>query len=65
MKVKELNLEETESSHTLGGAIVVYYKSIKRDTSRRRRVNQEPTRQVGHLQVQGGDMSRRCRLTGV
>jgi hypothetical protein len=31
MKVKELNLEETESSHTLGGAIVVYYKSIKRD----------------------------------
>jgi hypothetical protein len=24
----------------------------------------DPTRQVGHLQVQGRDTSRRCRLTG-
>ncbi len=34
-------------------------------TSRRRRVIQGPTRQVGRLQVQGRDTSRRCRLTGV
>jgi hypothetical protein len=36
----------------------------ERDTSRRRRVIQGLTSQVGRLQVQGRDTSRRCHLTG-
>ncbi len=34
-------------------------------TSRRRRVNQGPTSQVGRLQVPWRDTSRHCHLTGV
>jgi hypothetical protein len=53
------------------GGVTSFYRLARRggfseglDTSRRRRVNQGPTRQVGRLQVQGRDTSRRCHLTG-
>jgi hypothetical protein len=56
----------------VGGGVTSFYHLARRGgfseglgTSRRRRVNQGPTRQVGRLQVQGRDTSRRCRLTGV
>jgi hypothetical protein len=53
------------------GGVTSFYRLVRRGgfseglgTSRRRRVIQGPTRQVGRLQVQGRDTPRRCHLTG-
>ncbi len=53
------------------GGVTSFYRFGRRGgfseglgTSRHRRVNQGPTRQVGRLQVQRRDTSRRCHLTG-
>ena len=54
-----------------GGRVTSFYRLARRGgfseglgTSRRRRVIQGLTSQVGRLQVQGRDTSRRCHLTG-
>jgi hypothetical protein len=75
--LSELSLPGESISYQIQGecvgcGVTSFYRLARRGgfseglgTSRRRRVIQGPTRQVGRLQVQGRDTPRRCRLTGL